>query len=231
MTLEGNTSILRVVLLEDQPEIRQGLERLIASDVRLSLVASCSTLSEAKEAVDRGLLFEIALVDLGLPDGSGIEFIARLHKERPLCSSVVFTQLETDDAIFDSLSHGAVGYILKSAPLSSLSATLIEAARGGSPMTPSIARRVLSSFRPRVSNQNDRVDSLSEREREVLIQLSQGASYLEIAQKLSVSLSTVQTFIKRIYGKLHVNNKAEASSIAASSGLHVASGPRSSTTK
>lgn len=214
------TSLRRVLILEDQTEIRLGLERLIKSDSRLSLVASCKNLKEANETIERGLLFEIALVDLGLPDGSGIDFISQLRQHRPDCASVVFTQLDTDEAIFGSLTQGAQGYILKSAPQHLLVGALIEASSGGAPMTPSIARRVLASFSIAKSNlKENTVDLLSERERDVLSELSQGHTYVEIAQQLGITLSTVQTFIKRIYQKLNVSNKAEASVLAERAGL------------
>jgi DNA-binding NarL/FixJ family response regulator len=204
--------------VEDRPEVLHGVKRALSGDPRCSLVSACATLREAIDAVRRNVVAEVALLDLGLPDGSGLTLLPVLKDALPDCKAVIWTQFDDDESLFEALKLGAAGYLLKSTPGAELVLALLEASGGGAPMTPAIARRVLASFRSDAPP-SDRVATLSERERLVLRQLSHGYSYAEIAEQLGVSLATVQTFIRRIYTKLDVHSKAEATRLAARSGL------------
>jgi DNA-binding NarL/FixJ family response regulator len=213
-------SQVRVMIVEDTAEIRLGIERAITRESHLSLVATCANLTEALACLDRGLVCEVALVDLGLPDGSGIDFISALKRALPFASSVVLTQFDDDERLFSALKHGASGYLLKNASAKDVMKALTDASTGGAPMTPSIARRVLEAFRaPEPTASAALTAHLTERELEVLGELALGHSYFEIAKRLRITLSTVQTFVKRIYGKLNVHSKAEATRLAIRAGV------------
>lgn len=150
---------------------------------------------------------DIAIVDISLPGKSGIELIARLQAATNI-QCLVCSLHDDDDHIMRALQSGAVGYILKDASVEQISNALHELVKGGAPMSPYIASRVISFFRkPKINNEKA---LLSSREREVLQLLAQGLQYKEIADQLSLSTETVKKHMKNIYQKLHVQNKVEA---------------------
>ncbi len=209
---------LRLLIIEDEPVIRAGLMNLCApKSGELTVVGAVASVLAAKQAIARGLAFELALVDLGLPDGSGVELISLLRDERPQVISLVFTQFDDAASVFSALKAGACGYLLKDTAPERIVAALLEAATGGSPMSPAVARMVIQSFsRPPEGAQDY---ALTPREKEVLQCLVDGLSYPQIASALCVGLGTIQNYIKTIYRKLHVSTKAEAAAIAVKSGL------------
>ena len=150
----------------------------------------------------------IILMDIHLPGMSGIECTQKLSTKIPDTQILMLTIQDDDDSIFDSLCAGASGYLLKGTPPAQLIAALEEAHKGGAPMSPKIARKVVKSFR--VSSKSP----LSDRETEVLKLLCKGENYRSIAEALFVSTNTIKAHIKNIYQKLHVNTRAEAVSKA-----------------
>jgi DNA-binding NarL/FixJ family response regulator len=154
----------------------------------------------------------VVLVDINLPGMNGIECIRRLKTVLPETQFVILTVYEDDNHIFKALSAGASGYLLKQTPRQMLLAALKEVHLGGSPMSSSIARKVVQSFR----HQNmPGVAELSPRETEVLELLARGYLYKEIADSLQLSVQTVNTYIRRIYEKLHVRSRSQALAIYA----------------
>jgi DNA-binding NarL/FixJ family response regulator len=152
---------------------------------------------------------DIVLVDSELPDVSGIQCIERLRPLLPSTHFVVVTVHEDTSHIFNALAAGATGYLLKGSSRTELIASLKEVRQGGSPMSSRVARKVVQSFqRPQL--EQDEFTSLGAREREVLELLAQGCLYKEIADALQISLPTVNTYIQRIYNKLHVRSRARA---------------------
>jgi DNA-binding NarL/FixJ family response regulator len=147
----------------------------------------------------------IVIMDIGLPGSTGIECIRKLKPANPAMQFVIFTVYEDSDQVFEALAAGASGYLLKNSPPDKIIDSLREIQAGGSPMSLSIARKVVSSFHRSVG-QNE----LSEREMEVLTLLAKGLLYKEIARKLSISKGTVSQHVHNIYGKLQVFNRTEA---------------------
>jgi DNA-binding NarL/FixJ family response regulator len=151
----------------------------------------------------------VVLMDINLPGMNGIECVRRLKPLLPDTQFVMLTVYEDADHIFDALAAGASGYLLKQTPFNELLAALKEVHSGGSPMTSNIARKVVQSFqqfRPASTEGED----LSPREHEVLNLLARGYLYKEIAESLGISVPTVNTYIRRIYEKLHVRSRAQA---------------------
>ena len=156
----------------------------------------------------------VVLVDINLPGINGIECIRRLKPVLPQTQFVILTVYEDDNHIFKALAVGASGYLLKQTPRQMLLTALREVNAGGSPMSSSIARKVVQSFRRPASVPGDAV-SLSPREQEVLELLARGFLYKEIADSLHLSVQTVNTYIRRIYEKLHVRSRAQAIAVYA----------------
>jgi DNA-binding NarL/FixJ family response regulator len=170
---------------------------------------------------------DVLLVDLGLPDGSGIELIRAAHFRQPQCGVMVCTVFGDEIHVMQSLEAGATGYLLKDSPAHSMVGEIRSLHLGGSPISPLIARQVLTRFRekklPQPASAPPKTDAtrplLSARELEVLELITKGFTADEIAELLSVSRHTVHTFVRRIYSKLHVNSKAEAIFEARNQGL------------
>ena len=151
----------------------------------------------------------VVLVDINLPGMNGIECVRRLKPRLPGTQFVMVTVYEDANHIFNALSAGASGYLLKQMRRNDLLAALKEVHGGGSPMSSQIARRVVQSFQ-RTGMESSDAEDLSPREREVLELLARGYLYKEIANMLQISVQTVNTYIRRIYEKLHVRSRAQA---------------------
>lgn len=212
----------RVLLVEDQGWLLEDLSRLLGGgDGSLEVAAACESGEAALDAMERGATFDLALVDLGLPGISGVELIRSIRRLRPDAVSVAFTIFDDNATVFDALRAGARGYLLKSTPPSGLRPALLEAAEGGAPMTPSIARRVVELVAKSPDRHAESVPapSLTARERDVLSLLAKGHTYQDAATALDIRLTTVQTHVKSIYSKLEVASKAEAVAVALRLGL------------
>lgn len=154
---------------------------------------------------------DIVIVDIGLPRKSGIEAISHLKSVAPKMQFCMFTVFEDDEKIFRSLEAGAKGYILKGTESKKIAESILELHGGGSPMSPTIARRILEVFRPPAPQSNaETLDMLSAREKELLTHLAKGLYYKEIAEKMGITTGTVKQHINRIYDKLQVQNRTEA---------------------
>ncbi|MGD0614211.1 MAG: response regulator transcription factor [Verrucomicrobiota bacterium] len=152
---------------------------------------------------------DVVLVDINLPGMSGIECVRRMKLVLPNTQFVIVTVYEDANHIFNALAVGASGYLLKQTPRTELLAALKEVHAGGSPMSSNIARKVVQSFR-RPTDETDGAADLSPREREVLELLGRGYLYKEIADSLGIGVTTVTTYIRRVYEKLHVRSRAQA---------------------
>lgn len=185
------------------------------------------TVSHVQEALRelRSHAFDLALVDLGLPDGSGHDVLAALRELQPQSISVVVTIHEDDEHLFPALQAGAFGYLLKEQPQDLLVAQLHRIAQGEPPLSPSIARRVISYFTQAQTRRSLQVQALedqialSERENDVLLRVSKGFTLPEIAKQLSISRHTVADHVKQIYRKLGVSSRAEAALEAVRRGM------------
>jgi DNA-binding NarL/FixJ family response regulator len=197
-----------LALVEDDAEFRANLAECLEEAPGYKCVCLCGSAEEAIQKLPP-LQPEIILMDINLPLMSGVECTRRLKKLCPNALVLVLTVYEDTEHIFDALKAGAVGYLLKRAdPLNILQA-IQEVKQGGAPMSSQIARRVVLSFNEPAANTTAQ-DTLSQREQEILQQLSKGYSTKEIADSLAISYHTVKVHLKHIYEKLHVRSRTEA---------------------
>ena len=198
---------IRVAIIEDDLDIRQLMTLLINGSPGYSCVQSFESCELAIPALEKNIP-DLLLMDIDLPKMSGIEGVKILKEKIPSLSIIMLTVHEETEIVFDALSAGAMGYLVKGLPPVQLLQAIKEAHEGGSPMSGSIARKVVLSFHANLAN------PLSERETQVLQMLCKGENYKTIAQQLFISPNTVKAHIKKIYSKLHVNTRAEAVSEA-----------------
>ncbi len=194
-----------VAIVEDDEAIRVSLTLIIDGSPGFTCCGGFASAEEALKALP-GNPPDVVLMDIGLPGISGIEATRLLREHIPDTDVVMLTVKEDDDTVFSSLCAGATGYLIKSMQPARLLQSIDEVYRGGSPMTASIARRVIRSFQAAPADS----PSLTRRESEILEHLCNGESYRVIAEKLYVSGHTVRAHIKNIYGKLQVNSRAAA---------------------
>jgi DNA-binding NarL/FixJ family response regulator len=200
--------VMRVVLIEDLREVREGLAALINGTASFKCVASYSMMETALTRIEKDSP-DLILTDLGLPGMSGIEGIERLRAMFPETPILALTIYDNDDQIFNALCNGANGYLLKNTPPARLLEALREAVEGGSPMSPAIAARVVRLFRefrpPETANYY-----LTAQETELLKLLVEGHYKKTAAHALGISFHTVSFHLKNIYDKLQVHSKTEA---------------------
>lgn len=211
----GHLTVQRALILEDQADSREWLSGVLTEAFPGLGLCACRTLAEARARFE-AFHPQIALVDLGLPDGSGLDFIADLQQHLPTCLSVVTTIYGDDAHLFPALRAGARGYLLKEQSQQQLVAVLRRIADGEPPLSPAIARRLLGIFTPMPVAAGD---ELASREREVLSLIAKGYKLSEVAASLGIAQDTAATHVKNIYRKLHITNRAEAALEAARLGL------------
>jgi DNA-binding NarL/FixJ family response regulator len=199
---------ISVAIIEDLEEIREGLKNYIDSDTELMVVSAVGSAEEALLMLPR-LQPDIAIMDINLPEMNGIRCMQAVKKDCPATQFMMFTIYENDEKVFDALQAGASGYLLKNTDPSDILHALKELYQGGSPMSPNIARKLINVFREQ-NNRSIRSNLLGKRENQVLLLLSQGLLYKEIAAQLSLTVGTVRQHIHKIYEKLHVQNRTEA---------------------
>jgi len=199
--------LIKTCIVEDLKEIREGMISLLEADGRFEVLASfndAETAARELPAWQPG----IVIMDINLPGMNGIECIRKVKNQCPKTQFIMFTIYEDDEKVFEALMAGASGYLLKKTALEKICDSLVELSEGGSPMSTQIARKVINRLRS--SQSTGEFETLSARENEVLQFLAKGLLYKEIADKLSISPSTVRQHIHNIYDKLHVQNRAEA---------------------
>jgi DNA-binding NarL/FixJ family response regulator len=201
------TSPLRIGIVEDDPRLRADFTKLISANDDMTCVAGFASAEEALDGL-RAAKPDVMLVDINLPGMSGIDFVRRMRAGSAGAQVVMLTTFDDATTVFESLKAGANGYVLKRAVLGDLIDAIRDVASGGAPMTSAIARKVVQYFGQR--GPAPEVETLTDREREVLVALSQGQQYKEIADTLQISINTVRKYIRVIYDKLHVNTRLEA---------------------
>jgi DNA-binding NarL/FixJ family response regulator len=211
---------LTVLVIEDEPWVRENVVRSLTGPAGgFKHGQTCRTLQEAEAWVRSTARAEVALVDLTLPDGGTLELIATLRAQRPEMVIVAFVSSTQDPQLTLALRAGADGYLVKEMPLRRIGAALLEAldAGQGFPL-PRFPRTILRTFRPQHGRPGSGLH-LTPREKDVLTLLAKGMSYEEAGHTLGIRLGTIQSHVKRIYGRLEVNTKAEAALAAAQLGL------------
>jgi DNA-binding NarL/FixJ family response regulator len=200
--------MITVAIVEDDAKLRETLGRYLKAQPGLECVAAFPN-AEAALAELPQVRPAVVLLDINLPGMSGIECIPLLKQALPAVKIIMLTVFEEGDQVFNALSAGAFGYLVKSTRPAKIIEAIREVHLGGSPMSSNIARKVVQSFQAQRLAAAE-TDALSARELEVLQALSKGHTYKQIAADLGISLGTVRTYIQRIYEKLHVHSHAEA---------------------
>ncbi|QDX82316.1 DNA-binding response regulator [Denitratisoma sp. DHT3] len=203
-------------ILEDLPESQVWLRQALSSSFPGIAIVVAETLQEAGSLLRNGPAPDIALIDLGLPDGSGVEIIELTQRLSPPTLCIVTSIYDDDGHVFPALRAGAQGYLLKDQPIDSIVQALQGIAAGEPPLSPAIARRMLTFFnRASVAS----TSALTVRETEVLRFIAKGMTQAETARLLGISQHTVSGYVKDLYRKLNVSSRAEAALLARDMGL------------
>jgi DNA-binding NarL/FixJ family response regulator len=201
---------IRIALVEDDASVRGILRGWIGETDSMQCVGDWGDAESAITALPP-VAPDVAMVDINLPGLNGIELVHRLKLLLPATQFMMLTVYDDTDHVFDALAVGATGYLVKRTPREQLLAAVREVHAGGSPMSTTIARKVVQAFQqPRAPKQQKASDGLSPRELEVLALVAKGYLYKEISESIGISLPTVNTYIRRIYEKLHVRSRSQA---------------------
>ncbi|MBT3207387.1 MAG: response regulator transcription factor [Bacteroidetes bacterium] len=198
---------ISLVIVEDDLEVLKGIKQMLNLSEELRVLDSFTSAESFMESIDE-LKPDVVLMDIGLPKMNGIECVEIVKQKYPDIQFLMCTNFDDDEKVFEALRAGANGYVLKNAEIQSIIQAISEVKRGGSPMSRSIARKVIESFHS--VRLKEIKYNLSKRETEILNWLSKGYRYKEIAAKLYISTETVRTHIRNIYSKLQVQSRTEA---------------------
>ncbi|MBL0153706.1 MAG: response regulator transcription factor [Chitinophagaceae bacterium] len=201
--------MIKLLIYEDNPQLREGLTMLIEGSEGYSVLA---TFKNCNNVVDEVEAFkpDVILMDIDMPGTNGIEGLKLIRQRNLDVKVLMLTVFDDNRNVFEALKNGANGYVLKKTPPAKLLEYISEAASGGAPMTSSIATQVLKMFSEVPVPAGGEDYKLSDREKEVLQLLVNGYSYKMIASEMFIAIDTVRSHIKKIYEKLHVNSKSEA---------------------
>ena len=211
---------LTIAIIEDNPEFLATFKQIIANTIDLSVLAVATDCASARKML-QGKAADVLLVDLGLPDGSGLELIREASQRWPSCDVMVVSVFGNQQNVLAALAAGATGYLLKDGDAGDLAEQIRILKAGGSPISPVIARQLLAHLNGNSPIETTLVieqkateahaeDLLSAQEKLVLTLASKGYNYDEVAARLEISRHTVATYVKRCYKKLQVNSKSEA---------------------
>lgn len=206
----------KVSIVEDDAGVREHLAMLVNGGDQLRCVSSHASAEDALEKLPQ-IKPDVVLMDINLPGMTGIECTRKLKEKLPQTQVLMLTMYDDAEQIFQSLTAGASGYLLKRTPPAKLLDDIQAVRQGASPMSPKVARKVVEYFQkkppaPASGGGGDRsgFENLSQREEEILELLAQGYRYKEIADKLGISFDTVRSHLRNIYEKLHVSSRTEA---------------------
>jgi DNA-binding NarL/FixJ family response regulator len=200
--------IVKLAIVEDDTLIRESLESFLGEHPAIEITLIAKSMEEFLQAIKdiTRPAIDVLLLDIGLPGMSGIQGIHLIRQKYAQVDIIMLTTFEEDDKIFDALCAGACSYITKRTPLTVIRDSIFTIYRGGSYMSPSIARKIAQHFMPKARVENE---PLSDRQKEIIRGIVDGLSYKMIADKMNISIDTVRDHIKRIYRTLEVNSKAE----------------------
>jgi DNA-binding NarL/FixJ family response regulator len=199
--------MIRTCIVEDDAGLQSLMSRWLRQEPDLELVNVYPDAESALVGIPADKP-DVVLMDINLPGQNGIECVAQLKPKLPGTQFAMVTVYEDEDKILQALKVGATGYLLKQTPRADVIAAIRELQRGGSPMTPNIARKVVQSFQSTKPVVSDPI--LSGREQEVMNLLAQGYLYKEITAQLDISQGTLHTYIRRVYEKLQVHSRSQA---------------------
>ena len=200
--------MIKVGIVEDNNTVRGGFETLLNRTPGFACTCTCATVAEALKKIPKASP-DVVLMDIQLPDTTGVECTAKLKEILPRLQIVIVTVYEDSERIFQALQAGACGYLLKRAGPEKILSAIQEAHEGGVPMTPEIARKVIGQFHQQATVATE-MEDLTEREREVLVLVMHGHGNKAIAERLGVTIAAVKWHLQHIYEKLHVHSRTEA---------------------
>lgn len=216
---------VRCLLVDDDANFVNVLRQELSADHRMHVIGHAATLKEGKRLV-KLQEFDVALVDMALPDGSGLQLLEYIHAHRPGSQSLVVSVMEQDDSLLHALELGASGYLVKHSWFGNYVQAVLQVANGGAAITPHLAKRLMQHFE---SSSNEArlqptamikvYDHLSQREKDILRLIASGYTSAEIAAQLQISHLTVNTHIRNTYRKLQVRSRAQAVKSALVRGL------------
>jgi DNA-binding NarL/FixJ family response regulator len=203
--------MVKVLVVEDEPRTRDRLASIICAHPELQLLAQAGSLEEAR-AVLKQALPDVVLLDLGLPDGSGLSLLDELRARRAETGVLVISVLGDESSVLRAIEHGAGGYLLKDADDAAVIAAIDQLLAGGAPLSPSIAVHLMRRLQtpPRASKSEIHDIGLSDRELELLKLIAKGLSYDEVGQLMGLRYNTITSYAKDLYRKLQVHSRAEA---------------------
>lgn len=206
----------QIAVVEDNPQTLQRMAALISRQPHWTMAFTASTLHQAFAELDRQVPHAL-LIDLGLPDGNGLDLIRHVAQQGWACQTLVISVFGDDDKVFECIQAGASGYLIKGQGDALLVEHLQDLFDGGSPVSPRIARRLLAAVRQGVPqaaaalpSAPQKPDELTPKEFDILTQLGLGYTYNEVAESLDMSVNTVRFHIKSIYSKLYVTSRSQA---------------------
>jgi len=199
---------ITISIVEDLDEVREALQRLINQSENFCFAQGFNNAEQAEKNIPLEPP-DIVIMDINLPGMNGIECIRRIKEKCPDTQFMMFTIYEDDEKVFEALKAGAHGYLLKKTPKEKLLEALEELHNGGSPMTTNIARKVIEAFEKK-NQPSEELNTLTNKEKQILDLLAKGFLYKEIAIRLHSTRNTVKQHIHHIYEKLHVQNRTEA---------------------
>lgn len=200
--------MIRVAIIEDIESIRRTIAAFLRAQENFEIVSASGSVEEFLEVKENITQPDVILCDIGLPGISGLEGIKIFKREIPHAEVVMLTVFDHEEHIYKALCAGATGYLLKSSELQDIKQSIVNITLGEVPMSKAVARKVLDHFNPKRTYAAS--NELTAKEKQVLQSMADGLSYKMIAERLSISLQTVQSHVKNIYRKLHVHSKAEA---------------------
>jgi DNA-binding NarL/FixJ family response regulator len=218
---------IRVIIIDDDPHIRRVIAGELSSDRRTDLVGQASGMRAGRHLIS-SVEFDVMIVDLNLGDGYGFDLIDHMKRVRAQAEAIVVSVMDDDQHAIRAFELGATGFLVKSAWFGSFPQAVLQVVGGGASISPNLARRLLNRLgrgqapgtpAPSLDRVEASTPSLSEREREVLQNVAHGYTSAEVAQRLSLSVQTVNTHLRNIYRKLGVGSRTQAVSRASSAGL------------
>jgi DNA-binding NarL/FixJ family response regulator len=209
MNADAAAKPIRLVIVEDQKEVREGLRYLLGLDRRIQVSKVFDRAEDLLAYLSEAPLPDLVLMDIGLPGMSGIEATRALRKSFPAVNVIILTVFEDEEKLLASIRAGANGYILKNTKPETLLEQIISAVSEGSPISPLVARRLLDEIKSRGDREGQMDYGLTAREKGILRDAADGLTYKEIAEKNNIAASTAKKHILHIYQKLDVRTKAE----------------------
>ncbi|MGJ1436941.1 response regulator [Sphingobacterium siyangense] len=206
-----NTKKYKLAIVEDRMPVLESLKAYFENVTQFDLVAVAQDFDELLYLRWKPESLDLLLCDIGLPKKNGIEITWFVKRKYTHIQIVMFTVFDDKDHVFQALCAGASGYLLKSTPLPQMHQLLVEVMKGGSVMSPQVARLVIAHFNPALNQKSDykHTEQLTPREIEIVSLLQQGYSYKKVAETAFISIDTVKFHIRNIYGKLQINSRAE----------------------